>query len=178
MVHGEPFESERESVADRIRMVILGKGVGAPHNLQILQKDGKYHIDFDIEYPRGKEFVEAHDLTSEIERDIRHKVRDVEKVTIHIEEFDPGEVETEKNGVQEARLRKEIDLFLNAERKILRHSELGLLKVGTRYNLTVNCQFEKTRTLDEIHQVINDLERKLHEKFRNVRRITIHAEPG
>lgn len=178
MVHGEPYESERESIADRIRMIILGKGVGAPHNLQILQKEGKYHIDFDIEYTKGKEFVEAHDLTSEIERDIRDKVRDVEKVTIHMEEYDPAEVETGKDDVREARLRKDIGQCLDAERKILRYSDLGLLKVGTRYNLTVNCQFEKTKTLDEIHQVINDLERRLHEKFKNVRRITIHAEPA
>ncbi len=178
MVHGEPFESKGESIADRIRMIILGKGLGAPHNLEILQKDKKYHIDFDIEYTKGKEFVEAHDLTSEIERDIHDKVRDVEKVTIHIEEYNPGEMETGKNDVQEARLRKEIGLILNAERKILRYSELTLLKVGTRYNLTVNCQFEKTQTLDEIHRVICDVESRLHEKFRNLRRITIHAEPA
>jgi cation diffusion facilitator family transporter len=178
MVHGEPYESQEESVADRIRMIILGKGLGAPHNLEILQKDRKYHIDFDIEYEKGKEFVEAHDLTSEIEADIHDKVPDVEKVTIHMEEYDPGEVETEKDDVRGSRLRKEISLYLDAERKILRYSDLALLKVGRLYNLTVNCQFEKTRTLGEIHQIIGELERKLREKFKNLRRIRIHAEPA
>jgi cation diffusion facilitator family transporter len=178
MVHGEPYESKDESIADRIRMIVLAKGLGAPHNLEILQKDKKYHIDFDIEYMKGKEFVEAHDLTSEVERDIRHKVPDVEKVTIHMEEYDPGEVETEEGDVQESRLRKEIGLILKAERKILRYSDLTLLKLGARYNLTVNCQFEKEKTLDEIHQAISEMERKLHGKIRTLRRITIHAEPG
>lgn len=178
MVHGEPYESKGESIADRIRMITVGKGVGAPHNLEILQKDKKYHIDFDIEYTKGKEFVEAHDLTSEIERDIHDQVADVEKVTIHMEEYDPGEVETGEEGAYETRLRKDVGTSLNAERRILRYSDLTLLKVGTRYNLTVNCQFEKKKTLDEIHQVICDVERKLHEKFKHLRRITIHAEPG
>lgn len=178
MIHGEPYESKDESIADRIRMIVLERGLGAPHNLEILQKNKKYHIDFDIEYTKGKEFVEAHNLTSEIERDIHDKVGDVEKVTIHMEEYDPGEVETGEEDVQEARLRKEIGVSMKAERKILQYSDLTLLKVGARYNLTVNCQFDKTQTLDDIHQVICDVERKLHEKFRRLRRITIHAEPA
>jgi len=178
MVHGEPHESKGESIADRIRMIVLGKGLGAPHNLEILQKEKKYHIDFDVEYTKGKEFVEAHDLTSEIEREIHDSIRDVEKVTIHMEEYDPGEVETGEGDIQEARLRREIALSLSAERRILRYSDLTLLKVGTRYNLAVNCHFEKTKTLDDIHQVISDVERKLHDKFKNLRRITIHAEPA
>jgi cation diffusion facilitator family transporter len=178
MVHAEPFESKDERIADRIRMIILGKGLRAPHNLEILQKDEKYHIDFDIEYTKGKEFVEAHDLSTEIERDIRHEVPNVEKVTIHMEEYNPGEMKTAEGDVQEARLRKEIGLALKAERKILRYSDLTLLKLGKRYNLTVNCQFEKKKTLDEIHQIISDVERKLHGKFKNLRRVTIHAEPG
>ena len=101
----------------------------------------------------------------------------MEKVTIHMEEYEPGEVETEESDVQESRLRKEINLVLKAEKKILQYSDLTLLKTGKRYNLTVNCQFDKEKTLDEIHQVISDMERKLHGKFKDLRRVTIHAEP-
>ncbi len=178
MIHAEPFESTDESIADRIRMIILGKGLGLPHNLEILQKDKKYHIGFDIEYAKGKAFVEAHDLASDIERDIHDKVKNVEKVTIHMEEDHQGEVETEEDSKKEAQLRGTVARIIDADRRILRHSELTLLKTGNGYNLSVNCQFDRNKTLDEIHRIISELETKLYEKVKDLRRIKIHAEPG
>ena len=178
LIHAEPFESKDESIADRIRMIILGKGLGAPHNLEILEKDRKYHIDFDIEYKKGKGFVEAHDVASDIERDIHDKVDGVAKVTIHMEESTGGEVEAGAETGTEEQLRKGIAQSLNAERRILRHSALTLVKVGDQYNLSVDCQFDRSKTLDEIHRVICDVETKLYHRFRSLRRITVHAEPG
>ncbi|HMK38572.1 MAG TPA: cation diffusion facilitator family transporter, partial [Bacteroidota bacterium] len=81
IVHGEPFERDDETIAERIRMIILDRGLGAPHHLEIHQKDNRYHVEFDIEFSRGKDFVEAHNITTEIEREIRDRVPGVEKVT-------------------------------------------------------------------------------------------------
>jgi len=178
MIHAEPHEGKDESIADRIRMIILGKGLGLPHKLEIVQKDQKYHIDFDIEYRKGKGFVEAHQLASDIEQDIHDKVQDVAKVTIHMEETSSGEVEKGEETGSETGLRKAIERSITEDRRVLRCSEMTLLKVGDRYHLSVNCQFEKERTLDEIHQVICEIETKLYDDFSNLRRITIHAEPG
>jgi divalent metal cation (Fe/Co/Zn/Cd) transporter len=39
------------------------------------------------------------------------------------------------------------------------------------------CQIEKTKTLDEVHQIISEVEANLFQRFKQLRRVTIHAEP-
>ena len=90
MVHAEPFISPDETVEDKIRMIVGDMGLRAPHNIEITVSEGRYFIDFDIEYPSGKTFVEAHDVSSEIEQEIRRIVPSVEKITIHMEEHAAG----------------------------------------------------------------------------------------
>jgi len=52
-----------------------------------------------------------------------------------------------------------------------------LLQEGIKYNVTLTCRMEKMRTLEEVHQIISELETELYRQFKQVRRITIHAEP-
>ena len=40
VVHAEPFESGDESVADKVRMIVVGRGVRPPHNLVVHHKYG------------------------------------------------------------------------------------------------------------------------------------------
>ncbi|HTO92912.1 MAG TPA: cation transporter dimerization domain-containing protein, partial [Bacteroidota bacterium] len=177
IVHGEPVERSDESVADRIRMIITGMGLPAPHHLEVHQREGRYHVEFDIEIPREKNFVEAHDISSAIEREIHERVPAVEQVTIHMEEFHPETDQVAAASGGEAGLIEGIARCIAEEERVLRHTGVNLLKIGDRYNLSVTCVFERTRTLGEIHAVICDLEKRLYDRYRELRRVTVHAEP-
>jgi cation diffusion facilitator family transporter len=92
-VHAEPMQTEDESIADKVRMIVMSKGLPPPHNLEVHRSGGSYFIDFDVEYSKGNTFVEAHTLATDIEGEIRKEIPSVEKVTIHLEEYlaEPGE---------------------------------------------------------------------------------------
>lgn len=178
IVHAEPFERKDETIAERIRMIILEKGLGAPHHLEVHSRGGRYHVEFDVEFSRGKGFVEAHEVTNEIEREIHEKVPQVQNVTIHMEEYLPEAHEVEAETGRETSLRNRIGEIIGSEKHVLHFQDLHLLKIGDKYNLSVNCQFPHERTLGEVHQIICELENRLYERFREIRRVTIHAEPG
>jgi len=178
IVHGEPFERDDETIAERIRMIILDRGLGAPHHLEVHQKDNRYHVEFDIEFLKGKNFVEAHDVTEEIEREIHERVPGVEKVTIHMEEYHPEMNQVGHETGREADLRDRVSACIRSEKRVLRFTDLDLLKIGDRYNLSVTCRFERERTLGEIHEIICDVEKRLYDRIKELRRVTIHAEPG
>jgi len=178
IVHGEPFERSDETIAERIRMIILDRGLGAPHHLEVHQKDGRYHVEFDIEFLLGKDFVEAHDMTTEIEREIHERVPGVEKVTIHMEEYHPETSEVGKETGREADLRARVNECIRLENRVVRFTDLDLLKIGDRYNLSVTCRFDRGRTLGEIHEIVCDVEKRLYDGVRELRRVTIHAEPA
>jgi divalent metal cation (Fe/Co/Zn/Cd) transporter len=178
IVHAEPVERDDETIAERIRMIILERGLGAPHHLEVHQRDNRYHVEFDIEFSRGKDFVEAHDLTTEIEREIRESVPGMEKVTIHMEEYHPEMNQVGAETGREAGLRERVSQCIAGEKRVLRFGDMDLLKIGDRYNLSVTCRFDRGRTLGEIHEIVCDVEKRLYESIKEIRRVTIHAEPA
>jgi len=177
VIHPEPYESQDETIADKIRMIVIGKGLRAPHNLEVHSTNGRYHIDFDLEYQKGKTFAEAHEISSEIEQEIRQAVPSVETVTIHMEEYQPSETELIDVTDVELSLRENVRRQVEEYAGDVTCSEIRLLKAGTKYNLSLTCRVEKTKTLEEVHNSISEIEAMLYRTFSQLRRITIHAEP-
>ncbi len=177
VVHAEPYESSDETIADKIRMIVISKGLRSPHNLEVHNADGRYHVEFDIEYVEGKSLVEAHDVADEIERDIRAGLSSVDNVTIHMEES--GADENRVNAAaDDENLRSEITAFVGRDKRIVDCTSVRLFHIGDRYNLSINCSFDRSLTLEEVHRVISQLETKLYDHFAHLRRVTIHAEPS
>ena len=177
VVHSEPFEAKDETIIDKIRMIVMDKGLRAPHNIEVHLTEGKYFIDFDIEYAEGKTFTEAHNITSDIEQQIQNELQSVDKVTIHMEEYHPSERVLTNVTDAEIQLSKEIHTITKQHRDVFACNDLTLLKEGTRYNASLTCQLDKMKTLDEVHQIISEVETLLLQRFKQLRRITIHAEP-
>ena len=177
MVHAEPFISPDETVEDKIRMILADMGLGAPHNVEIMASNGRYFIDFDVEYPSGKSFVEAHNVSSEIEQEIRRVVPSAEKITIHMEEHEAEGRETVEATRKAARLHQEIMEYVKSDDRVVNCSDVTLLAAGNKFNLTLACQFQKEKPLAEVHHIISELESRLYKRFKMLRRITVHAEP-
>jgi len=177
VIHPEPFAGKDESIADKVRMIVVRKGLRMPHNMEVHKIGGTYHVDFDLEYQQGKTFDQAHRLTSRIEQEIHSALPSVEKVTIHMEEYQPDEAELRDVTVGETNLRDSIQKTVLANKEIAACTDIVLLKSGKKFNLTLTCQIDRTKTLEQVHQVISEVEARLYEGFRQLRRVTIHAEP-
>jgi cation diffusion facilitator family transporter len=177
VVHAEPFESKDETMIDKIRMIVMDKGLRAPHNIEVHLTDGKYFIDFDVEYAKGLSFAEAHEISTDIEGQIQRELSSVGKVTIHMEECEASEHPVPNVTAIEIELSSKIRSIAGQQKDVLSCSELTLLQEGNKYNATLTCQVNKTKTLDEVHQIISRIESVLFQHFKQLRRITIHAEP-
>jgi cation diffusion facilitator family transporter len=162
IVHGEPFERNDETIAERIRMIILARGLAAPHHLEVHQRDDRYQVEFDVEFSKEKDFVEAHDITTEIER----------------EEYQPETSEVGEETGREADLRERVSECIRNEKRVVRFADVNLLKIGDRYNLSVTCGFDRGKTLGEIHEIVSEVEKRLYDRLKELRRVTIHAEPS
>ncbi len=74
-------------------------------------------------------------------------------------------------------LSSEIRSITERQKDVLSCTELILLQEGNKYNATLTCLIDKTKTLDEVHQIISKIEAVLFQHFKQLRRVTIHAEP-
>jgi len=177
VVHAEPLRSKDETIVEKVRMIVLNKGLRAPHNLEVYHSGGKYFIDFDVEYKTGNTFPEAHRIASEIEEQIREEVPSVEKVTIHLEEYHPGQTELIDATKGEQELVDKIRTMALQDVRVSACKDVTILKKGKKYHLTLTCQFDKSRTLAEVHEIISEVEGQLYQQIPQLRRITVHAEP-
>jgi divalent metal cation (Fe/Co/Zn/Cd) transporter len=177
VVHAEPFEAKDETIVDKIRMVVMDKGLLAPHNIEVHLTDGKHFIDFDVEYIKGKSFVEAHEMASEIEEQICKELPSVGKVTIHMEEYLPSERILSDVTEAEVQLSAKIREVTEKHNEVFACKDLTLLREGHQYDASIICQIDKTKTLDEVHRIISEIETVLFQDFKQLRRVTIHAEP-
>ncbi len=178
VVHAEPMAGTDETTADKIRMIVLGLGLPAPHNLEVHLIEGQYFVDFDVEYQKGGTFEDAHETASRIESEIRRELPSVAKVTIHMEEYRSQERELNDVTETEHKLGRQIQNIVSADKRVVKLTSFTLLKEGHKYNVTLSCEIGKTKTLEEVHQIISELETALYQRLKQLRRVTIHAEPA
>jgi cation diffusion facilitator family transporter len=176
-VHAEPVRGGDETIVDSVRMIVENRGLRAPHNLEVHRSEGKYFIDFDVEYRKGNTFVEAHALASEIEKQIREEVPSVEKVTIHLEEFLADEGELTGATGEERELRQAVEKMVLGDGRVIECADITVLTHAGHHHVTLTCKLESSKSLAEVHEIITQVETQLYQAFPHVRRFTIHAEP-
>lgn len=176
VVHAEPFESSDESVADKVRMIVIGRGLRPPHNLVVHHQEGHYHVEFDVEYTAGVSFVDAHAIADELEATIREQVANVAHVTVHLEEYQPGQSEAVPSAVDDA-LRAAINGFLGQQSDVVRGEVTQILRNEEQCTVHLNGVFPHALSLAEVHRLVSQLESRLYEKFPEIHKVSIHAEP-
>ena len=176
-VHAEPLQGRDETIIDKVRMVVVNKGLRPPHNLEVHQSGGKYFIDFDLEYSKDQTFVEAHSLAEEIESQLREEIPTVGKVTIHLEEFLPAAGEPVDVTAEERDLCRAIEALVFSDSRIRGCTDITVLKHDGNLHVTLTCQLDSRKTLADVHQAIGAVEAQLYQNFPRVRRFTIHGEP-
>jgi cation diffusion facilitator family transporter len=177
VVHAEPMESNDETIADKIRLIVSRNGLRPPHNLEVHFIDGRYDVAFDIEHGGGRSFVEAHAVTDRIEQEIRRDIPSIEHLTIHMEEDQAGQKAIGSVAGDHERLERAVKDLVKADPNVVDCTSVRLLRLGERFNLAVDCTIQRERTLEEVHRIVSQLETRLYNKFPELRRVVIHAEP-
>jgi cation diffusion facilitator family transporter len=177
IVHADPLRTDDETISDRIQMIVANKGLRAASNLEVHHTNGKYLVNFTIEYQKGKAFVEAHTIATELEEEIRSEIPVIEKVTIHMEEFSPSEIDLSDVTETERRLCDDIRQTILENKNIIACTDMTLLQEGSRYRVNLQCTVGRSKSIEDVHEILTEMEAHLHKKFNQLRRITIHAEP-
>ncbi len=178
IIHAEPIESSDETLVDKIKMIVIDHHLPPPHNLEVHLSDGKYYVDFDIEYQPDQSFEDAHRIASALENHIMAEIPAIEKVTIHMEESETKEHALSDVTAVQAPLSEKIHNLVMQQNGIVKCSDVTLLQEGDHFHLSIVCSLPRTKTLEEVHTIISGIERTLYDNFPVIRKVTIHAEPA
>lgn len=176
VVHTDPREAERESVANRIRG-IASRNQMAVHNIGLHEDKGQVIIDLHLEVDDHLSLEQAHEMASRIEKDIRADMPEISEINTHIESrgtslADGPIVTGRKTGL--VRKIKKI-----ADQEVGRDAchEVILRRQGRKYSVALHCTFGEKTPIIKVHDITTRIEERLRSEIPSLDRIIIHAEP-
>ena len=84
VVHTDPREMERETMAKRIRAVAYRDQMPV-HNISMHENRGRVYVDLHLEVDDHLSLQQAHDMASHIEKGLREDMPEITQVNTHIE---------------------------------------------------------------------------------------------
>lgn len=176
VVHTDPREVERETMAKRIRAVAFRNQISV-HNISMHVEKDQVYVDLHLEVDDHLSLQQAHDQASHIEADLKADMPNIVRVTTHLESRGTGigdDVDVTDN---EPVLVGRIVRLTNEISGARRCHDVMVRRRGARLSVSLHCSFEKELSIVQVHDISTRIEEGLKNKIAGLDRVLIHAEP-
>jgi len=177
IIHPEPTETADETLVDKVKLMMSKSGLSA-HDVQAFQVDGRYQVEFHLEFDRQHEFVSAHTMVDEIESRIKSELSNVASVVVHLEDSRERVVESVDITRTSQELIERITELARSQQGIRECVILSILDVKGKYRVALKCIVDKNLSLEEVHAISTALENNIMVRFPYIQEANIHAEPS
>ncbi|MBE0711854.1 MAG: cation-efflux pump [Candidatus Aminicenantes bacterium] len=176
VIHNDPRESERETMARRIRTIAERNQVPV-HNISVYEGRGEIHVDLHLEVDDHLLLHQAHDLASHVEQDLRGAIPAIKRVNTHIESRGTGigsglDVTAEEGPLVE-RVRKITDSVAGRD---CCHNIL-IRRQGDWFAVSLHCGFDRNLPVIEAHRLSSRIEEILKKEIPAIEHVLVHTEP-
>jgi cation diffusion facilitator family transporter len=171
-----PVALSNESVRERIMVIARNSGL-AIHHVTVHDLGGKLTVSIDLEVDAGMTLTAAHDITQELERNIRDEFGADVEIDTHIEPLEPElpfgtdaapeRIETIRTALSRFAADTDIHDIHNVR---VRDTEAGEI-------VNFHCRAAPSMSVIKVHENVDEIERALRRAFPAVKRVISHAEP-
>jgi cation diffusion facilitator family transporter len=176
VIHTDPRESERETMARRIRAIAERNQIPV-HNISVHEDHGEIHVDLHLEVDDHLLLHQAHDLASHVEQDLKADIPAIRRVNTHIESRGTGvgsglDVTAEQGPLVE-RVRRITDKVAG---RACCHNIL-IRRQGDRFAVSLHCGFDRDVPVIEAHRLSSRIEEALKKDIPAIENVLVHTEP-
>jgi cation diffusion facilitator family transporter len=176
VVHVDPVRAADESLIDAIHSIAQRERL-AIHHITLHSIRGRIVAHLHIELPPSLSLVNAHHLADEFEQKVIGELPELLEVVSHIE---PARADVEAGADVTTRASSLIRLVeeIAGEMGPIRDChDVSVQRVGSEYRVSLHCTFDPQSDLQEVHEVMARLERRLRDRVPSLTHIVIHPEP-
>jgi cation diffusion facilitator family transporter len=174
----EPRALDDETVLERV-MVIARNRALAVHHVTAHHIEGRLSVSLDLEVDAALTLGAAHDIATSLEHALRDELGPDVEIETHIEPLQPHDVPGRDAPPERvAEIEQALSMsshgigFLGAIHDVrVRQTDEGEI-------VNFHCQVEPSLSVHDVHERVDDLERRLRDRFPTVRRVIGHAEPA
>ncbi|MGQ0679499.1 MAG: cation transporter dimerization domain-containing protein [Actinomycetota bacterium] len=177
VVHVEPVADETV-VAQQVKAVALRQPVATEvHNIFVTSHPEGHHISLHAQFPGSMSLHDAHAAAENLEREIFEEVDEVVRVDTHLEPLGERFAGTDVTEQREGLVRWMIGLAESLPEVTECHEVLVSATPGG-LALVVHCDAAPGLSVDTVHQASTRIETATYIRWPEVRRVTVHFEPG
>lgn len=176
VIHADPRESQRETLARRVRTVADNTGLSV-HNITVVEIGQELDIDLHLEVDDKLRLHQAHKLADRFERKLKTEIPGIRRITTHLESRITGvdngvDITAEDNELME-KVRSIADQIAGCQSThniVIRRHKDG-------YSVSLHCRFKEDIPVSEAHGISTRIEDALKKEIPGVDRVVIHTEP-
>jgi cation diffusion facilitator family transporter len=176
VIHTDPREVERETMAKRIRAVAYRNQMSV-HNISMHENKDRVYVDLHLEVDDHLSLQQAHDMATHIEKDLKEDMPEIAHVNTHIESRGTGM----GNGVdvtsREQRIVEKVKQLTDEIAGASRCHNVMVQRHGDRFSVSLHCNFEKELSIIQVHDMSTRIEERLKDRIPGLDRVLVHEEP-
>ena len=176
-VAAQPIALDDETMLERVLLIAAKRRVPV-HHVTIQEIEGRTAISFDVELDGRMTLGNAHEIVSGLESEIGHELGPGIEVETHIEPLEPRPLQGHDAPPEtRAEIAHALAKMVSGTGPI--RDVHGVLVRTTPDGLVVNyhCLVSPYLSVDEVHEHVDELDRKMRAAFTGIVRIVGHAEP-
>jgi len=177
VIHTDPRETERETLARRIR-TIADRNQVPVHNISVHEDHGEIHVDLHLEVDDHLLLHQAHDLASHIEQDLRADIPGLKRVNTHIESRGTGVGSGLDVTAEEGALVERIRAITDAVAGRTCCHNILVRKQGGRFAVSLHCGFDRNLPVIEAHRLSSRIEEAIKKDMPAIEHVLVHTEPA
>jgi cation diffusion facilitator family transporter len=155
-----------KDISNNIRnRIVRTKGIRKCVDLKIRRAGDKTFVNATVQVPDYLNFEEAHDLTSQIEADLKDFLGNAE-VTIHTEPAEP-----------ELPTWKLVEMLAMDTQGVKGVHEIDTAFTGNRLYVTLHIYVDPKLSVEKADEIAGKLENKITKRLGDVENVTVHIEP-
>ena len=161
-----PRDSKIYEIASRV------PGVKGVHNVNHHISDGTVFASLHVMVDREMSLDEAHRISEIIEDKIKQSLKEVEHTTIHLEPYIAIPEDLKGYKTSDEKITRLIRMYP----EVKKIGRIVTLSFDTMSKIDINCSFDKSLSIEKVHDIISKIEQDIRGNFKNSV-ITIHPEP-
>ncbi len=178
VVHVEPSEKGEDVVA---RCFAAANRVGLAdqvHNVFAIEHSEGLWLTMHAKVPANTPLYKAHEITDELERELRSEIRGLARVEIHLEPRERQQVPGRVVSSKWPDIVTETVALAERYRPILHCHEVAVSEVAGGLHLILHCDAAPDEPISAIHAASLGIESEVHRLWPEVLSVTVHFEPA
>lgn len=176
-VAAQPIALDDETILERVLLIAAKRRVPV-HHVTMQEISGRTAVSFDVELDGRMTQGNAHEIVSGLESDVGRELGPGVEVETHIEPLEPRPLRgRDAPPATRAKIAHALAILVSGTGPI---RDVHSVRVRTTPDgLVVNyhCRVSPYLSVDEVHEHVDELDRKMRAGFDGIVRIVGHAEP-